>query len=88
MKVDFRRSFLEDLKNVDDKRVLGRVKQKIEEVEHAKLLSDIPNIKKLKTANQHYRIRVGNYRLGLAVVGETVTFVRFLHRKKIYKYFP
>jgi mRNA-degrading endonuclease RelE of RelBE toxin-antitoxin system len=31
---------------------------------------------------------VGNYRLGLIIEAETVIFVRVLHRKEIYRYFP
>lgn len=37
---------------------------------------------------RYYRIRVGDYRLGLALEGDTVILVRFLHRKEIYRYFP
>ncbi|NPA92437.1 MAG: type II toxin-antitoxin system RelE/ParE family toxin, partial [Chloroflexi bacterium] len=35
-----------------------------------------------------YRIRLGDYRLGLEIEGDTVVFVRFLHRRDIYRYFP
>ena len=35
-----------------------------------------------------YRIRVGDYRLGLELEGEEVVFVRCLHRREIYRYFP
>ncbi|HEY4721787.1 MAG TPA: type II toxin-antitoxin system RelE/ParE family toxin [Anaerolineae bacterium] len=46
------------------------------------------NIKKLQGGTNYYRIRVGDYRVGLVVESDTVTFVRFLHRKDIYRYFP
>ncbi|MGH2412635.1 MAG: type II toxin-antitoxin system RelE family toxin, partial [Microcystaceae cyanobacterium] len=35
-----------------------------------------------------YRIRLGDYRIGLFIEGKTVTFARVLHRKEIYRYFP
>ena len=35
-----------------------------------------------------YRIRVGDYRLGLVFDGGTMTFVRCLNRREIYRYFP
>lgn len=38
--------------------------------------------------DRYYRIRMGDYRLGIIVEGEVVTFVRFLHRRDIYGYFP
>ena len=88
MKIEFRRSFLKDLKLIDDKGILKRAREKIEEVKQAKSLSDISNLKKLKGSGDYYRIRVGDYRFGIAVAGENVIFVRFLNRKEIYKYFP
>ncbi|MBP1468695.1 type II toxin-antitoxin system RelE/ParE family toxin [Candidatus Chloroploca sp. M-50] len=36
----------------------------------------------------YYRIRIGDYRLGLFVEDDTITVVRFLHRRDIYRYFP
>jgi mRNA-degrading endonuclease RelE of RelBE toxin-antitoxin system len=35
-----------------------------------------------------FRIRIGEYRLGMLVEGEAVEIVRFLHRREIYRYFP
>jgi mRNA-degrading endonuclease RelE of RelBE toxin-antitoxin system len=35
-----------------------------------------------------YRIRIGDYRLGIIFDGETLIFERVLHRKGIYRYFP
>ncbi|WP_202218315.1 type II toxin-antitoxin system RelE/ParE family toxin [Okeania sp. KiyG1] len=46
------------------------------------------NIKKLKGEEEYYRIRVGDYRLGIKVNDGIVFFVRILHRKEIYRYFP
>ncbi len=37
---------------------------------------------------RYYRIRVGDYRIGVEVVGDEILFVRILHRKDIYRYFP
>ena len=35
-----------------------------------------------------YRIRIGDYRIGVAVEGDTVEFVRCLARRDLYRYFP
>jgi mRNA interferase RelE/StbE len=49
----------------------------------------IHNLKKLRAASgSYYRIRIGEYRIGLIFSGGIVTFVRCLHRKEIYRYFP
>jgi mRNA interferase RelE/StbE len=87
VKVEFKKSFAKDLKGVDQDR-LDRVKEVIDAVEQADELSQIAGIKKLKGGGDYFRIRVGDYRLGLAVEEGTVIFVRFLNRKDIYKHFP
>ncbi len=88
MKVEFRQSFAKDLKSVTDKGLLKRVKDVIEAVEKADSFTDISNLKKLKGGGNYFRLRVGDYRVGVSLENETVLFVRFLNRRDIYKYFP
>ena len=88
MKVEFRESFAKDLKGVKDKGLLKRVKELIEAVESADSLMDTPNLKKLKGGGNYFRLRIGDYRIGIALENDTIIFVRFLNRKDIYKYFP
>ncbi|WP_199250185.1 type II toxin-antitoxin system RelE/ParE family toxin [[Phormidium] sp. ETS-05] len=57
-------------------------------VEQAEQLSEISNLKKLKGSTDYYRMRVGDYRIGIKVNDGVVSFVRILHRKEIYRYFP
>ena len=51
-------------------------------------LAEIPGIRKLKGYTQHYRIRLGDCRIGVTYQNETLSLERLLHRKDIYKYFP
>jgi mRNA interferase RelE/StbE len=88
VKIAFRDSFAKDLKNIKDKTVLKRIKELIEAVELSEALSPMPNLKKLKGHEHYYRLRVGDYRIGIALKSETLIFVRALNRKDIYKYFP
>ena len=88
MKTAFRNSFLKDLKSVRDKRLLASVKETIAIVEDASSLVDLPNLKRLKGHKNYFRIRIGEYRLGLALEDQTAVFVRLLHRRDIYRYFP
>ena len=88
MKVQFRKSFEKDLRKSRDREVLSRVQGIIGEVEASQRLDEISNFKKLKTQGNYYRIRVGDYRIGIMIDGETVNFVRILHRREIYKKFP
>lgn len=57
-------------------------------VEDADSLEDISGVKRMQSKGAYYRIRLGDYRVGVSVTSETVTFIRFLHRKDIYRYFP
>ena len=88
MKVKFRNSFEKDLKKLRDAELLIRIKAIILEVENAGILEDVSNVKKLNTKGSYYRIRVSNYRIGIVTDGDVITFVRVLHRKEIYRYFP
>ncbi|MFN5966173.1 MAG: type II toxin-antitoxin system RelE family toxin [Pseudanabaena sp.] len=88
MQVEFRKTFKQDLKKLKDSKVLKRIQKVVEEVELANGLSDIRNIKLLQGHEDFYRIRVGDYRIGLFVERETIAFVRVLHRKEVYRYFP
>ena len=89
MKLEFKKSFVKDLKKrKTDRPLLERVRKIIQEVEESQDIHGIRNLKKLKTQGSHYRIRIGDYRLGLVIEDDTACFVRFLHRSEIYKYFP
>jgi mRNA interferase RelE/StbE len=88
VKVDFRKSFEKDLGKIRDQDLLLQIKAVIESVENAESLLDVGNIKKLKADKSYYRIRVGEYRLGLTKEEGLITFVRVLHRREIYRYFP
>ena len=88
MKATFRASFLHDLKKVKSAIALGRIREAIQEVESAATLTEISHLKKLAGAKNCYRIRIGDLRLGVVIQSNKVEFVRCLHRKDIYKYFP
>jgi len=62
----FRESFDTDLSAITDAGVLRRIKKVIEQVEAARTFQQIPNLKRLDAQGKYYRIRVGDYRVGLA----------------------
>ena len=89
MKTAFRKSFQRDLKTLKKSHeILARIRQKIQEVEAADDLQEVASVKKLSGGGTYYRIRVGDYRIGLAIQTDTIVFVRCLHRRDIYRYFP
>jgi mRNA interferase RelE/StbE len=57
-------------------------------VKQANVMQEIKGVRKLKGWDDYYRIRVGDYRIGIKLEEECIVFSRFLHRKDIYRYFP
>ena len=88
MNTEFRKSFERDLEEIVDRDLLARIQATVEAVEAALTPNDIPNLKKMKGKGGYYRIRVGDYRIGLKLENATFIFVRILARKEIYRYFP
>ncbi len=88
MKVTFRQSFARDLKKVKTQAVLDRVRRVIEQVEATSTTQEIRDLKKMSGAGNFYRIRVGDYRLGVVVEGRQIEFVRCLPRRDLYRFFP
>jgi mRNA interferase RelE/StbE len=88
MKTYFEESFEKDLRKVKHKGSLKKVKEVIDEVRNSEDLRDIRRLEKLKGYKTFYRIKAGDYRIGIEIVNDKVIFTRFLHRKDIYKYFP
>ncbi|MGH9784440.1 MAG: type II toxin-antitoxin system RelE family toxin [Terriglobia bacterium] len=88
MKTAFQSSFARDLRSIKDQSLRDRVAELIETVEQAATLSAVPSLKRLGGPGGYYRVRLAEYRVGLMVRGNVVSFVRCLHRKEIYRYFP
>lgn len=88
MNVHFERTFSRDLRRIRDRQLLARVKDIIAEVQKAETTSDLRNLQKLQGYADFYRIRVGDYRIGLEIVEDDLFFIRFLHRREIYRRFP
>jgi mRNA interferase RelE/StbE len=88
MRVEFRKTFEKDLRKLNDKSLLAKLKAAIETIEQADSLDAIPNLKKLKGDDGYFRIRIGDYRVGLFLAEETLLFVRVMHRREFYRYFP
>ncbi len=57
-------------------------------MEAADSFDGIDGLRKLAGGSGFYRIRVGDYRIGLAVSDGGIECVRCLHRREIYKHFP
>jgi mRNA interferase RelE/StbE len=88
LKIRFKKSFLKDVETLGNPAIKKRIHKAIIQAEEAPTLSQVENLKKLKGGENYYRIRVGDYRLGLIFHKDSLIFVRGLHRKDIYRYIP
>jgi mRNA interferase RelE/StbE len=88
MNVLFTAKFNKDISKIADDDLLERIAEVIEDLENALSLSLVANVKKMKGYSGYYRIRIGDYRLGIYVEKNTIFIKRFAHRKNIYDIFP
>lgn len=90
MTVGFRQQFEKELRQLKDSTLKKRILKAIQQAEKADTLATIPNLRKLAGYETYYRIRIGDYRLGLKweADDQTLYFVTFAHRKDIYADFP
>ena len=88
MKLQFASQFSKDLRKIKDQKLLSKIKIVVNECKLAQTLDDIKNVKKLKGYQDCYRIKIGDYRIGLAMIDDELIFTRFLHRREIYRLFP
>ena len=88
MRVEFLEMFSRDIDRIPVKSVKRSVARLILQIEAAESISNIPQVKKITAFKSAYRIRLGDYRIGIFVEGDLAQFARIVHRKDIYKVFP
>ena len=88
MQVVFLAKFSKDLDQVKSMKLKKSILELIMDIENTDDLEKISNLKKLKGHKTAYRIRIGDYRLGLFFENNIVLLARLVHRKDIYRLFP
>ncbi|WP_395062914.1 type II toxin-antitoxin system RelE/ParE family toxin [Flavobacterium sp.] len=88
MEVDFTKNFIKILENLKNDDLLKKIQEAIENVIQSNKIKDISNLKKLAGHKVYYRIKIGDYRIGVELIEDKIKFLTFLHRKDIYKKFP
>jgi mRNA interferase RelE/StbE len=88
MKTEFKASFLKAVKKIKDDQLKADIVDAINNVESVQNLNQIVNLKKLRGYKQYYRIRIGDYRIGIKLEANTIFFVEVDHRKNINRIFP
>jgi mRNA interferase RelE/StbE len=88
MKTEFLKQFYKDLDKITLQSTLDDINSSIINVEEAVSVREITNLKKLTGYKNAYRIKIGNYRIGVFIENNIVEFAGVIHRKDIYRVFP
>ncbi len=88
MIVTFDKNFSKSLDKIGNAIALKNTLKAIEKCEKANALLEIPNLKKLKGYKNFYRIKVGDYRIGVEIENDVIDFILISHRKDSYNLFP
>ena len=91
MIVSYRKLFLKDLANYKSSTIFLKVKkivfEDIPKLEKFNEIFQIYDIIQLKGTKNRYRIKIGEFRIGLELNDNSIEFLRFLHRREFYRYF-
>jgi mRNA interferase RelE/StbE len=59
-----------------------------QEAPKLKSISEVKKIEQMRGYSSFFKMRFGDYRVGLRKEVDQIVFERVLHRKEIYRYFP
>jgi mRNA interferase RelE/StbE len=89
VKVIYTKTFLKDLSKVfPDKRRKQIEKFVFVELPGLSSIESAGNIEQMTGFKNYYKVRFGDFRVGMNKNDDTIEVLRVLNRKEIYKYFP
>lgn len=89
MKIHYRQASLRDMKKLKRHPIYNEIFDFVfTTLPDIKTLQEVSDIKTMKGCSHRYRIRIGDFRIGIEVHGDTIEIVRVLHRREFYRYFP
>jgi mRNA interferase RelE/StbE len=84
----YQKRFLKDLSRIPAKTRNQIEKFVFEDVPQLQTIEESVKIERMVGYPSYYKIRFGVYRVGLKKENDNLIFIRALHRKEIYRYFP
>ncbi|MDR0927617.1 MAG: type II toxin-antitoxin system RelE/ParE family toxin [Ignavibacteria bacterium] len=88
MQLITRHKFDKNLKKLNSPKLTSQAEQIKTLIQSAKSIYEIPNIKKMQGADDTYRIKLGDYRIGLRIIDDAVHLVCISLRDNAYNKFP
>ena len=88
MKVEYRKKFLKELSKlpVESAKIIEEFI--FEDLPNHTNLSNIGKVEKMTGYKNYFKIRFGNYRVGIKKENDCIIVETVKHRKEIYKFFP
>ena len=89
LEIRYAETFLKDLKLLKSTPYYKKIKTVcFNNLPSCSTMAEIKNLKKLEGHPNYYRIRIGDYRVGIHIKGNSIFLLRVLNRKEIYRFFP
>jgi len=88
MKIKFKQSFNKDLKKINNKELNKKIINIIRKIKLAENIYEVSNIRNMEGFKDFYRIRTGEYRIGIKLENNSIILIKCLHRKDIYRSLP
>jgi mRNA interferase RelE/StbE len=89
MKVLYTKKFNKDIDQIaNDIKLKKNLLELITRIKQAETLTDLGNVRKIQGYDKYYRMRVGDFWLGIKITDDGIEMLRFLHRKDLYRRFP
>lgn len=88
MIVEFRNSFLKDIKKLKIQATKDLIKNVIQGCEAAKSPEQIPHCEPLTSKGKFFKLKYGQFRFGVYIDKGIVEFIKFGTRQNFYKDFP
>jgi len=88
VKVEYRNSFLKDIKKIKDKKVKDLIESTILEAKAANNINEINNCERLTSKGKFYKIKHPPYRFGVHIDKGIIEFIKFGTRENFYSDFP
>ena len=89
MRIEYTELFIKDLKALKSTPYDGKIRSLcFDAIPQLTSWREIRHLKKMEGYEHYYRIKQGDYRIGIKIEGNSLIFMRVLHRKDVYREFP
>ncbi len=88
MEVKYRKKFLKELSKLPVEYAKTIEEFVFDDFPNYSNLSDIGKVEKMTGYKSYFKIRFGNYRVGIKKENDCIIIETVKHRREIYKYFP